>query len=210
MRLRPTNNNNNKDTVNDQRRADEPSNTLVNPLQNRKQISVATKTTRKRRVNNTNVNNDVGGGGGEREGDNDCNGGVGGEGNNGCNGVGKKPSSHETEMMEKEVTTTRRRSTLCSRNTDLLCLCQKPTTYYTRWTIETKYCCAIDGIDGQRVGCCNLINNNAGGGGDILPLFRPNEKIGYMVLCDEHRKRFQVHNSCAGCGVFCTQVVIHF
>lgn len=82
----------------------------------------------------------------------------------------------------------------------LICLCQKSSNYYTRNTPETQYCCAIDNIDEQKVGCCNQLN------GEILQLFRPSQRVGYLVLCDDHKKRLQSHNSCAGCGIFCTQV----
>lgn len=92
--------------------------------------------------------------------------------------------------------------TVCSIKSELICLCQKNTTYYTRLTADTQYCCAIDSIDDQKVGCCNALS------GDILPLFRPSQRVGYMVLCNEHKKRLQVHNACAGCGIFCTQVKI--
>ncbi|KAL9883026.1 histone-lysine N-methyltransferase G9a [Glossina fuscipes fuscipes] len=81
----------------------------------------------------------------------------------------------------------------------LICLCQKSSNYYTRNTPETQYCCAIDNIDEQKVGCCNQLN------GEILQLFRPSQRVGYLVLCDDHKKRLQSHNSCAGCGIFCTQ-----
>uniref|UniRef100_A0A1A9X5N0 Histone-lysine N-methyltransferase n=1 Tax=Glossina brevipalpis TaxID=37001 RepID=A0A1A9X5N0_9MUSC len=82
---------------------------------------------------------------------------------------------------------------------NLICLCQKPSNYYTRNTPETQYCCAIDNIDEQKVGCCNQLS------GEILQLFRPSQRVGYLVLCDDHKKRLQSHNSCAGCGIFCTQ-----
>lgn len=83
---------------------------------------------------------------------------------------------------------------------NLICLCQKPTQYYTRNTPETSFCCAIDNIEEQKVGCCNQLS------GDVLNLLRPSQRVGYMILCDDHKKRLRAHNCCAGCGNFCTQV----
>lgn len=79
-----------------------------------------------------------------------------------------------------------------------ICFCDKPSKYYTKRTEET-FCTAIDQIEQQRVGCCNEIKS------DMPNLLRPSVRVGYMVLCDSHRRRLLSHNCCAGCGVFCSQ-----
>lgn len=81
----------------------------------------------------------------------------------------------------------------------MICLCQKPSQYYTRNTPETAFCCAIDSIEDEKVGCCNQLN------GELLNLLRPSYRVGYMILCDDHKKRLLAHNCCASCGIFCTQ-----
>ncbi|XP_061387552.1 homeobox protein 5 [Musca vetustissima] len=90
-------------------------------------------------------------------------------------------------------------TTTNSKNVNLICLCQATSKYYTPKTPETQYCCAIDNIDDLKVGCSNQLN------GEILNLFRPSQRVGYLVLCDDHKRRLQTHNSCAECGIFCTQ-----
>ena len=87
-----------------------------------------------------------------------------------------------------------------TKTRQFICLCQKPSQYYTRNTPETSFCCAIDNIEEQKVGCSNQLN------GDVLNLLRPSQRVGYMILCDDHKKRLRAHNCCAGCGTFCTQV----
>lgn len=82
---------------------------------------------------------------------------------------------------------------------DLICSCHKQSQYYTQKTPETAFCCAIDQIEEQKVGCCNQLD------GDLLNLVRPSSRVGYMILCEDHMKRFRAHNCCAGCGIFCTQ-----
>ncbi|KAJ6633813.1 Histone-lysine N-methyltransferase EHMT1 [Pseudolycoriella hygida] len=87
-----------------------------------------------------------------------------------------------------------------SKNIDTnICLCNKPSNYYTRKTMDTSHCRAIDEIDGEHIGCCNEAD------GEILKLYRPSVRALYMILCRDHRKRLAAHNSCAGCGIFCTQ-----
>lgn len=80
-----------------------------------------------------------------------------------------------------------------------LCLCNKTSNYYTRKTLETSHCRAVDEIDEEHIGCCNEVD------GEILKLYRPSVRALYMILCKDHRKRLAAHNSCAGCGIFCTQ-----
>uniref|UniRef100_A0A1I8NR74 Histone-lysine N-methyltransferase n=1 Tax=Stomoxys calcitrans TaxID=35570 RepID=A0A1I8NR74_STOCA len=90
-------------------------------------------------------------------------------------------------------------TTTNSKNSNLICLCQANSKYYTPKTPETQYCCAIDNIDDLKVGCSNQLS------GEILHLFRPSQRVGYLVLCDDHKRRLHTHNSCAECGIFCTQ-----
>lgn len=80
-----------------------------------------------------------------------------------------------------------------------ICLCNKPSRYYTRRTEERTFCAAVDQIETEQIGCANEID------GDLLNLLRPSVRVSYMFLCDSHKKRLQGHNCCAGCGVFCTQ-----
>lgn len=106
-----------------------------------------------------------------------------------------------------------------SLDTDLICLCNKVSNYYTRKTLDTTHCRAIDEIDEEHIGCCNEVE------GDILQLYRPSVRALYkasrmwvgqsfvsffcffllQILCKDHRKRLAAHNSCAGCGIFLTQ-----
>ncbi|XP_030382047.1 uncharacterized protein LOC115629669 isoform X2 [Scaptodrosophila lebanonensis] len=83
--------------------------------------------------------------------------------------------------------------------TKFICLCQKSSQYYARNAPDASYCCAIDNIDEQKIGCCNELS------AEVHNLLRPSQRVGYMILCDEHKKRLQSHNCCAGCGIFCTQ-----
>ncbi|KAH8276360.1 hypothetical protein KR026_004772 [Drosophila bipectinata] len=80
-----------------------------------------------------------------------------------------------------------------------ICLCQKSSQYYARNAPDSSYCCAIDHIDEQKIGCCNELS------AEVHNLLRPSQRVGYMILCDEHKKRLHSHNCCAGCGIFCTQ-----
>uniref|UniRef100_A0A0A1WMV7 Histone-lysine N-methyltransferase EHMT2 n=1 Tax=Zeugodacus cucurbitae TaxID=28588 RepID=A0A0A1WMV7_ZEUCU len=82
---------------------------------------------------------------------------------------------------------------------NLICYCEKKTQFYTRNTPDTAYCWAIDNIEEQKVGCSNQLS------GDVFNLLRPSQRVSYMVLCEDHKKRLRTHNCCAGCGIFCTQ-----
>ncbi|XP_039497074.1 histone-lysine N-methyltransferase EHMT2 isoform X1 [Drosophila santomea] len=86
-----------------------------------------------------------------------------------------------------------------SRVAKFICLCQKTSQYYARNAPDSSYCCAIDHIDEQKIGCCNELSS------EVHNLLRPSQRVSYMVLCDEHKKRLNSHNCCAGCGIFCTQ-----
>nr|XP_036232839.1 uncharacterized protein LOC106615058 [Bactrocera oleae] len=82
---------------------------------------------------------------------------------------------------------------------NLICYCEKKTQFYTRNTPDTAYCWAIDNIEEQKVGCSNQLS------GEVFNLLRPSQRVSYMVLCEDHKKRLRTHNCCAGCGIFCTQ-----
>ncbi|XP_017852088.1 histone-lysine N-methyltransferase EHMT2 [Drosophila busckii] len=82
---------------------------------------------------------------------------------------------------------------------EFICLCQQSSQYYARNAPDSSYCCAIDNIDEQKIGCCNELAS------EVHNLLRPSQRVGYMILCDDHKKRLQSHNCCAGCGIFCTQ-----
>ncbi|XP_016982435.2 histone-lysine N-methyltransferase EHMT2 [Drosophila rhopaloa] len=86
-----------------------------------------------------------------------------------------------------------------SKMSKFICLCQKSSQYYARNAPDSSYCCAIDHIDEQKIGCCNELSS------EVHNLLRPSQRVSYMILCDEHKKRLQSHNCCAGCGIFCTQ-----
>ncbi|XP_036339174.1 uncharacterized protein LOC118748683 [Rhagoletis pomonella] len=81
----------------------------------------------------------------------------------------------------------------------LICYCEQKTQFYTRNTPDTAYCWAIDNIEEQKVGCSNQLN------GEVFNLLRPSQRVSYMVLCEDHKKRLRTHNCCASCGIFCTQ-----
>lgn len=82
---------------------------------------------------------------------------------------------------------------------NLICLCVQPSKYFLQRTAAISHCCAIDEVEGQKIGCTNEIH------GDLLQLLRPSVRTSYMVLCESHKKRLVSHNCCAGCGVFLTQ-----
>ncbi|XP_016948468.2 histone-lysine N-methyltransferase EHMT2 [Drosophila biarmipes] len=86
-----------------------------------------------------------------------------------------------------------------SKTAKFICLCQKSSQYYARNAPDSSYCCAIDHIDEQKIGCCNELSS------EVHNLLRPSQRVSYMILCDEHKKRLHSHNCCAGCGIFCTQ-----
>lgn len=81
-----------------------------------------------------------------------------------------------------------------------ICLCSKPSKYYIHRTTVNGFCRAIDEIENQFVGCCNEIV-----GGELLNLLRPSVRVKYSLLCSFHVQRLKAHQSCAGCGIFCTQ-----
>lgn len=81
----------------------------------------------------------------------------------------------------------------------LICLCIQPSKYFLQRTAAISHCCAIDEVEGQKIGCTNEVH------GDLLQLLRPSVRTSYMVLCESHKKRLISHNCCAGCGVFLTQ-----
>lgn len=81
----------------------------------------------------------------------------------------------------------------------LICLCIQPSKYFLQRTAAISHCCAIDEVEGQKIGCTNEVH------GDLLQLLRPSVRTSYMVLCESHKKRLVSHNCCAGCGVFLTQ-----
>ncbi|XP_019893462.2 probable serine/threonine-protein kinase DDB_G0282963 [Musca domestica] len=103
------------------------------------------------------------------------------------------------QLRNLNATVTSQATSSNAKNSNLICLCQATSKYYTPKTPETQYCCAIDNIDDLKVGCSNQLT------GEILNLFRPSQRVGYLVLCDDHKRRLQTHNSCAECGIFCTQ-----
>lgn len=84
-------------------------------------------------------------------------------------------------------------------NLHLICYCAQPSKYFLQRTAAISHCCAIDEIEGQKIGCTNEVH------GDLLQLLRPSVRTSYMVLCDSHKKRLISHNCCAGCGIFLTQ-----
>lgn len=84
-------------------------------------------------------------------------------------------------------------------NLSLICLCIQPSKYFLQRTAAISHCCAIDEVEGQKIGCTNEVH------GDLLQLLRPSVRTSYMVLCESHKKRLVSHNCCAGCGVFLTQ-----
>lgn len=83
---------------------------------------------------------------------------------------------------------------------DTICLCTKPSKYYTEKSKDTRYCRAVDEIESQLVGCCNETD-----GSELLNLLRSSVRVSYMILCRNHTERLAAHHCCAGCGVFCTQ-----
>lgn len=83
---------------------------------------------------------------------------------------------------------------------DSICLCTKPSKYYTEKSTDTRYCRAVDEIESQLVGCCNETD-----GSGLLNLLRSSVRVSYMILCRNHKERLAAHHCCAGCGVFCTQ-----
>lgn len=83
---------------------------------------------------------------------------------------------------------------------DTICLCTKPSKYYTEKSTDTRYCRAVDEIESQLVGCCNETD-----GSGLLNLLRSSVRVSYMILCRNHKERLAAHHCCAGCGVFCTQ-----
>lgn len=84
---------------------------------------------------------------------------------------------------------------------DTICLCTKPSKYYTEKSTDTRYCRAVDEIESQLVGCCNETDGNSG----LLNLLRSSVRVSYMILCRSHKERLAAHHCCAGCGIFCTQ-----
>ncbi|XP_063703297.1 histone-lysine N-methyltransferase EHMT2 [Culicoides brevitarsis] len=82
---------------------------------------------------------------------------------------------------------------------NLICLCLQTSNYFLQRTDAMRHCCAIDDVEGQKIGCTNELH------GDLLQLLRPSLRTSYMVLCESHKKRLVSHNCCAGCGVFLTQ-----
>lgn len=82
---------------------------------------------------------------------------------------------------------------------NLICFCAQPSKYFLQRTAAISHCCAIDEVEGQKIGCTNEVH------GDLLQLLRPSIRTSYMVLCESHKKRLISHNCCAGCGIFLTQ-----
>lgn len=105
-------------------------------------------------------------------------------------------SSSKVINLDVDVDVDERDSPLATEKN--ICLCAKPSKYCTKKTDEI-FCTAIDQIEQQQVGCCNEISS------EMPSLLRPSVRVGYMVLCDSHRRRLLSHNCCAGCGIFCTQ-----
>lgn len=81
-----------------------------------------------------------------------------------------------------------------------ICLCSKPSNYFIYRTPDSGLCRANDEIEGHKIGCCNEIT-----GSELLQLRRPSVRVKYSLLCSSHVQRLINHQSCAGCGIFCTQ-----
>ncbi|EDW82692.2 uncharacterized protein Dwil_GK24998 [Drosophila willistoni] len=103
------------------------------------------------------------------------------------------------ELNDTDAIPTTSNSSIKVKSSKFICLCQKSSQYYARNAPDSSYCCAIDNIDEQKIGCCNELS------AEVHNLLRPSQRVGYMILCDDHKKRLQSHNCCAGCGIFCTQ-----
>ncbi|XP_073677527.1 histone-lysine N-methyltransferase EHMT2 [Garra rufa] len=60
---------------------------------------------------------------------------------------------------------------------------------------SNKTCMAIESINGELVGCTNVIVK-----GETM---RPSSRVSLMVLCETHRSHMVKHHCCPGCGYFC-------
>ncbi|XP_051520544.1 histone-lysine N-methyltransferase EHMT2-like isoform X3 [Myxocyprinus asiaticus] len=60
---------------------------------------------------------------------------------------------------------------------------------------SNRNCMAIDSINGELVGCTNVIVK-----GETM---RPSSRVSLMVLCETHRSHMVKHHCCPGCGYFC-------
>lgn len=115
--------------------------------------------------------------------------------------------TNNKQIITKETTTSSSISASSSESqstalTQFLCLCDKKSQYYVRKSQSLTQCVAVDQIEHHHVGCTNEVQ------GELLNLMRPSSRVSYMILCETHRKRLMAHNCCAGCGVFCSQVIL--
>lgn len=86
---------------------------------------------------------------------------------------------------------------------DISCTCENETPkFYVKKNSNSVFCNAIDSVNNKKIGCSNLVRPE----GDLIRLSRPSQKVQYMILCEQHKERLKIHNCCAGCGIFCTQV----
>lgn len=91
------------------------------------------------------------------------------------------------------------------RKLDISCSCENQTPkFYVKKNINSVFCNAIDSVNNKKIGCSNSVSTE----GDLIRLSRPSQKVQYMILCEQHKERLRLHNCCAGCGIFCTQVRI--
>nr|XP_018903035.1 PREDICTED: histone-lysine N-methyltransferase EHMT2 isoform X1 [Bemisia tabaci]XP_018903036.1 PREDICTED: histone-lysine N-methyltransferase EHMT2 isoform X1 [Bemisia tabaci] len=89
--------------------------------------------------------------------------------------------------------------------TAAICLCQVNERVFVSPKVaeEAKeiYCQAIDSLDSQKIGCCNVVDKE----NKEAVMLRPSVRVPYQLLCTVHFQRLIRHNCCPGCGLFCTQ-----
>lgn len=93
-----------------------------------------------------------------------------------------------------------------STKASISCSCENQTPkFYVKKNVNSGFCNAIDSVNNKKIGCSNLVRPE----GELIRLSRPSQKVQYMILCEQHKERLKLHNCCAGCGIFCTQVCFH-
>lgn len=79
-----------------------------------------------------------------------------------------------------------------------LCTCRSVEGYHILSRMRPgTYCEGVDCIDGRLIGCVNAVSS--------VSVFRPSVRAPFQALCELHRHRMRFHQSCPGCGMFCTQ-----
>ncbi|KAG1695530.1 Histone-lysine N-methyltransferase EHMT1 [Nymphon striatum] len=104
--------------------------------------------------------------------------------------LSKHPPLQNGEGILKKITT---------------CLCLSKSSVTSNEAVArapdgSVYCQAADSMYGRIVACCNSTNDKQ--------MHRTSVRAPFVYMCDVHKHRLRLHQSCPSCGLFCTEGIV--